>query len=151
MLGLVFSMQYILSSQFSIVLCSLVDDADVSATHDLSIFHPTSANMVCFSETSITRHINQTTYNHNHKCHKINVSPHYDHIFDKLIKFGNYLIRDKGSVTVWRQKLNRIKLCKTDKLLMKITAHLLFRIPISVSCNVETNWGVMNAIRAYAN
>lgn len=79
------------------------------------------------------------------------MSPPHDHIFNKLIKFANYLIRDKCSVTVWRQKLNRIKLCKTDKLLMKITAHLLFRISISVICNVETNWSVMNAIRAYAN
>jgi hypothetical protein len=77
--------------------------------------------------------------------------PQHDDIFDKLIKSANYLIRDKSSVTVWRQKLNRIKLRKTDKLLMKITAHLLFRISISVSCNVGTNWGVMNAIKAYAN
>lgn len=99
-LGLGFSRQYILSSQFSVILCSLVDEADISTTHDFSILHPTSANVVCFSETSITLHINQTTYNHNQKCSKINVSPHYDHIFDKLIKFGNYLIHDKCSVTV---------------------------------------------------
>jgi hypothetical protein len=93
----------------------------------------------------------QITYNHNQKFHKFNVSSQHDHIFDKLIKFANYLICDKASVTVWRQKLNRINLYKTDKLLMKITAHLLFRILVSVSCSVETNWGVMNAIRVYAN
>jgi hypothetical protein len=68
-LGLGFSRQYVLSSQFSVILRSLVDDADVSAAHDPSIFHPTSANVVCFSEISITLHINQTTYNHNQKFH----------------------------------------------------------------------------------
>jgi hypothetical protein len=30
-------------------------------------------------------------------------------------------------------------------------AHLLFRILISVSRNVETSWSVINAITAYAN
>jgi len=99
-LGLDFTRQYILSSQFSVILCCLVDDGDVSAAHDLCIFHPTSTKGVCFSETSINLHINQTTYNHNQKFHKINVSPHHDHIFDELIKFANYLIRDKSSVTV---------------------------------------------------
>jgi hypothetical protein len=62
-LDLRFSKQYILSSHFSTILCSLVDYADVSVAHDLSIFHPTSANWICFSEKSITLHINQTTYN----------------------------------------------------------------------------------------
>jgi hypothetical protein len=74
-LDLGFSWQYILSSQFSVILRGLVNDAHVSAVHDLSIFHPTSANVVCFSETSITLHINQTTYNYNQKCLNINVSP----------------------------------------------------------------------------
>ena len=74
-LGLGFTRQYISSSQFSVILCCLVDDGDFSAAHDLCIFHPTSAKGLCLSETSITVRINQTTYNHYQKFHKINVSP----------------------------------------------------------------------------
>jgi len=64
-LSLGFSRHYILCSQFSVILRSLMVDADVSEARDLSIFHPTSANGVFFSETSITLLINQITYNHN--------------------------------------------------------------------------------------
>lgn len=99
-LGSGLSRQYILCSQFSVILRSLIVDADVSEARDLSIFHPTSANGLCFSETSITLHINQITYNHNQKFHKFNVSLRHDNILDKLIKFANYLISDKRSVTV---------------------------------------------------
>jgi len=48
---------------------------DISAVYEACIFHPTSAKGVRFSETSTILHINQTTFNHDQKFHKINVSP----------------------------------------------------------------------------